>query len=102
MRQSRVLVQQQASNRPRRVENFRRKAWSPRRIRRAPPVEISTPPLAQEYIPGEYEEPRSPVWIALKRTVGLTSDISLLILLSPFFAGWFLYRGVLQLRRSLQ
>lgn len=100
MRQSRVLVQQ-ASNRPRRVENFQRRAWSPRRVRRAPPFDISEAPVAREYIPGEFEEVRSPVWVALKRAVGLTSDITLLALLSPFFAGWFIYRGALRLRRSL-
>lgn len=100
MRQSRVLAQQ-VSDRPRRVENFRRKSWTPRKVRRPVPVEILEPAVAHEYIPGEFEEPRSPVFVAMKRVVGLTSDMTILLLLSPFFAGWFLYRSTKRLRDTL-
>jgi len=45
--------------------------------------------LDQEYFPPK----RSPLVRVLLRAVGLTSDITLLVLLSPFFAVWFLYRA---------
>jgi hypothetical protein len=102
MRQSKVLAQQ-AINRPQRMEQFRRRAWAPRRVRRPSPVEISEPPSARNYIPGEfYEEPRFPTLFALQRCVRLTWDVSLLAALSPFFAGWFLYRSVMVLTRTLR
>jgi hypothetical protein len=42
----------------------------------------------------EYYRPkRSPLVHVLFRTIGLASDITLLVLLSPFFAAWFLYRA---------
>lgn len=100
MRQSRVLAQQ-VSDRPRRIENFRRKSWAPRKVRRPVPVEILEPSVAHEYIPGEFEEPRSPVFVMLKRTVSLTWDMTILLVLSPVFAGWFLYRGTKRLRETL-
>ncbi|WP_414462666.1 hypothetical protein [Hyphomicrobium sp. DY-1] len=96
MRQSRVLAQQVIA-RPRRVENFRRKSWTPRTVRRSVPVEISEPTVASNYIPGEFEEPQSPLFVAVKRTICLTWDVTILTVLSPFFAIWFLYRGAKRL-----
>jgi hypothetical protein len=46
------------------------------------------------FLDHEYFPPKRPVLVrALLRTVGLASDITLLVLLSPFFAAWFLYRA---------
>jgi len=99
MRQSKLLAQQ-AINRPRRIEHFRRKTWAPRRVSRSTPFEVSDR-RTSDYIPGEFEEPpRFPALSALRRGVGLTSDISLLILLSPFFAVWFLYRAALRIKKD--
>lgn len=96
MRQSRVLAQQ-VRDRPRRVENFRRKSWTPRAVRRHVPAQILEPEVADDYIPGEYEEPRSPLFVAVKRTICLSWDVTILTVLSPFFAVWFLYRGAKRL-----
>jgi hypothetical protein len=99
MRQSKVLAQQ--ALRPRRMENFRRKTWAPRRVRRVTPLEISELSAARSFIPGEFEEPpRFPAIRAMQRVVGLASDMSLLILLSPFFAIWALYRAALRLKHT--
>lgn len=97
MRQSKLLVQQ-AMGRPRRMVHFRRKAWA-RRVHRSKPLEISEQVAPRNFIPGEFEEPpRFPAIAALRRGVGLASDISLLILLSPFFAVWALYRVAIRLK----
>jgi hypothetical protein len=99
MRQSKLLAQQ-AINRPRRMEHFRRKTWADRRIHRSQPLEIADQAAAREFIPGEFEDPpRFPAFATVRRGVGLASDISLLILLSPFFAAWFLYRAALRFKR---
>jgi hypothetical protein len=101
MRQSKLLAEQ-AINRPRRMDHFQRKTWAPRRVSRAQPLEISEQ-SAREYIPGEFEEPpRFPAIATLQRGLCLAWDISLLISLSPFFAGWFLYRAALRLKGQLR
>jgi hypothetical protein len=97
MRQSKLVVQQ-TINRPLRVAHLRRKTWAPRRPRRSGPLDISEVP-SREYIPGEFEEPiRFPAVAVLRRGVGLASDMTLLALLSPFFAVWGLYRLGLRLK----
>ncbi len=89
MRQS-LMLSRQVFNRPRRIERFRRSTWTPRRVRRGKPEVLP----ARDYIPGEYAEPpRSAAVYTLRRAVGITSDLTLLALLSPFFAAWFAYRG---------
>ncbi len=51
-------------------------------------------------IPGEFIDPPQPTVLnGLRRGVGLASDLSLLLLFSPFFGIWFLYRGILHLKR---
>lgn len=102
MRQSRLLARQ-AFNRQRRIEDFRRRAWAPRYVRRlSPPGDLNARSyIPGEFIPGEFVEPPEPTKLnALRRGIGLTSDLTLLTLLSPFFAIWFLYRGVLRLKRA--
>jgi hypothetical protein len=90
MRQSMMLARQ-VLTRPRRIEHFRRTTWTPRRVRRPNPQTVLPP---RDYIPGEFDEPqRSPLHHADRRSIGLASDVSLLTLLSPFFAIWFAYRG---------
>ncbi len=97
MRQSRLLARQ-GFNRQRRIEDFRRRVWAPRQVRRlSPPKDLNT----RIYIPGEFIEPPLPTKLnALRRGIGLTSDLTLLLLFSPFFAIWFLYRGLLRLKRA--
>lgn len=106
MLQSKLSVRQDARvSQP--VERFRRRAWMPRyrhrlsieREREVPRGSREEP--VDERLPGEFIEPPEPtLFNTLKRGVGLASDISLLLLFSPFFAIWFLYRGVLYLGRS--
>ncbi len=97
MRQSRLLARQ-AFNRQRRIEDFRRRAWMPHHVQRLSPPGDSN---ARHYIPGEFLEPPAATKLnALRRGIGLTCDLTLLLLLSPFFAIWFLYRGVLRLKRA--
>jgi hypothetical protein len=55
----------------------------------------------QNAIPGEFIEPPPAIIRVLRRGIGLASDLSLLLLFSPFFAIWFLYRGALRLRRAV-
>jgi hypothetical protein len=114
LRLSRVNTAQ-LENRARRIRYFRRRAWVPRRVRASwtPAPEVLAPEalapevlapevlVSHEYIPGEYDEPpRSAVVAGIRRGIGLASDIIILILASPFFAVWFLYRSVLRLTRS--
>jgi hypothetical protein len=97
MRQSRLLVQQ-VFNRPRRIDHFRRRAWTVRRVHRPNPQEIL---IAREYIPGEFDEPSRWAAIApLRRGIGLMSDAIVLTLASPFFGIWFLYRAVRRWQRA--
>jgi hypothetical protein len=99
MRQSKLVVQQ-TFNRPLRVADLRRKNWAPRRLRRTQPLDTSEM-LSREYIPGEFDEPaRYPAVSVLRRSVGLASDMTLLLLLSPFFAVWGLYRLGVRLKRA--
>jgi hypothetical protein len=89
MRQS-MITARQVFSKPRRIENFRRSTWTPRRVRRGNPEVIRT----RDHIPGEYAEPpRAGIKNAARRVIGLASDLTLLALLSPFFAVWFAYRG---------
>ncbi len=102
MRQSRLLAQQVFS-RPRRIEHFRRRAWlaPSARISRPTDTSVNSASVAQNYIPGEFDEaPRFGFFASVKRGIGLSSDITLLVLLSPFFAIWFAYRVALRLIRS--
>ncbi|RUO98797.1 hypothetical protein [Hyphomicrobium sp.] len=97
MRQSMMLARQ-VFIRPRRIEHFRRTTWAPRRVSRPNPQTVLRP---RDYIPGEFDEPqRSPLHHALRRGIGLASDISLLTVLSPAFAIWFAYRGFKQWKMS--
>jgi hypothetical protein len=55
----------------------------------------------RDYIPGEFPEPpKSKVLALLRRGIGLASDLVILLLASPFFAVWFLYRVVVRLIRG--
>jgi hypothetical protein len=97
MLQSRLLTRQ-SFNISNRIVDFRRRRWSSRRVatikqapRRIPRVRIS-----DEFI----EPPEPSLANSLRRVPGLASDISLLVLFSPFFAIWFAYRGVLRLKRA--
>jgi hypothetical protein len=107
MRQSRSLALQ-AFNRPRRLDSFRRSTWTPRRVYRpAAPVEKPVAEVPNEAaafvsrVPGEFIEPiRSPVLAGLRRSICLAWDVSLLTALSPFFLGWFCYRGGLWARAA--
>jgi hypothetical protein len=107
MRQSRSLALQ-AFNRPRRLDSFRRSTWTPRRVyRAAAPVEKTVTETVSEAapfvssIPGEFIEPiRSPLLVGLRRSICLAWDVSLITALSPFFLGWFCYRGGLRARAA--
>ncbi len=97
MRQSRLLVQQVIAH-PRRIGHFRRRAMV---VRSGQIQKSASAATVLSYIPGEFDEaPRTGFAASLRRGLGLSSDITLLVLLSPFFAVWFLYRTALQLRRS--
>ena len=97
MRHSARALTIQSVGRVRRVERFRRRAWSPR------PSEIALAPkiaTIRTTLPGEFPEaPRPSALRALRRVVGLASDITLLVLLSPFFIVWFLYRVAMRLMK---
>ncbi|HET6388067.1 hypothetical protein [Hyphomicrobium sp.] len=95
MRQTRSAILGSV-DRARKIDRYRRRAWGHRRVALRT-VDVQSRP---QYIPGEYPEP--PKWKSLalaRRGVGLTSDVLLLSLFSPFFALWFLYRGALRLGR---
>ena len=77
---------------------IKHRAVTPRRVHASHAQEVF---IASQYIPGEYAEPpRSKLMAAARRGIGLTSDLVVLTIASPFFAVWFLYRGVLHLKRS--
>lgn len=97
MLQSRLLTRQ-SFNISNRIVDFRRRRWSSRRV-----GTIKQPPrrIQRVRISGEFIEPPEPSLAnSLRRVPGLASDISLLVLLSPFFAIWFAYRGILRLTRA--
>jgi hypothetical protein len=81
-------------SRTRKIRRLRRRAWTSQRpiVTRAADV-----PIKHEYIPGEYDACAPS---GAQRALGLASDITLLIFLSPFFAVWFLYRAVVHLLRQ--
>ena len=97
MRQTRSVILGRV-DRARKIDRYRRRAWGHRRVSLRP-VELQNMPA---YIPGEYPEPpRSKTLALIRRGIGLTSDLVLLVLLSPFFAVWFLYRSAMRLVRLL-
>ncbi|CAA2139929.1 hypothetical protein HYPP_01693 [Hyphomicrobium sp. ghe19] len=97
MRQTRPVSFRGASH-ARRINDFRRRAWVQRR---ASGQNVEPPRPTGEYIPGEFPEPpKSKAWALLRRGVGLASDLVVLILAAPFFAGWFLYRLVRRVLRG--
>jgi hypothetical protein len=101
MRQSRLLAEQ-ARNGQGRIAHFRRRAWTSRRILRAGAPEIAQVVAAPNPIPGEFwEAPRYPLLTKLRRGIGLTWDMMLILTLSPFFTVWFAYRGALRLKSFL-
>jgi hypothetical protein len=97
---------------PRSIPSFHRANTVP--VQDTEPLESSeTVPTAElpanthaetAFANSEYLLPQRPIIIrALFRVVGLTSDITLLLLLSPCFAAWFAYRtlrNLIRLRRS--
>jgi hypothetical protein len=90
----------QFETRTRKIARFRRRAWAPRRVHTAAP-RMPEVAITHEYIRGEYEEPpKSKVLAAARRGIGLMSDLIVLTIASPFFAVWFLYRGILRLTRG--
>jgi hypothetical protein len=94
-----------------RPSQMRRRAWKPviaRRLRSSvqrdeaqrsealtrQDAAVRVESVNRVFFDHEYYRPkRSPLVHVLFRTIGLASDISLLVLLSPFFAAWFLYRA---------
>lgn len=95
MLQSRQLTRQ-SFNISNRIGDFRRRKWSTRpagRIKQTP-KRIQRVPISDEFI----EPPEPSLANTLRRVPGLASDISLLVLLSPFFAIWFAYRGIIRLK----
>lgn len=102
MRQTRSVILG-GVNRARKIDRFRRRAWVQRRVYLRsvePPVELQHVHV-REHIPGEYPEPpKSKVLAVIRRGIGLTSDMVVLLLFSPFFALWLLYRGAVRVMRG--
>ena len=101
MRQTRSVTLRGA-NHARRIDRFRRRPWVQRQASRQnvdPPYPTREP--SREYLPGEFPEPpKSKALALLRRGIGLASDLVILILASPFFAVWFLYRLVVRMIRG--
>jgi hypothetical protein len=87
----------------------RRLAWKPRSVLSASKRhlrdafgsgEVREGAVRQNEVEGEHgPPPLSKLARGVRRSLGLTSDITLLIIASPFFALWFLYR-ILRQRQS--
>ncbi|MBN9247088.1 MAG: hypothetical protein J0I81_06480, partial [Hyphomicrobium sp.] len=103
MRQTKSVVFR-GPDRARKIDRYRRRAWVQRRVTlRSVELPAKTPHHVRSCIPGEFPEPpKSKSFALFRRGVGLTSDLLILLVASPFFAVWFLYRGAMMLLRGMR
>ncbi len=103
MRQTKSVVFR-GPDRARKIDRYRRRAWVQRRVTlRSVELPAKESHHVRSCIPGEFPEPPKSKTIALmRRGVGLTSDLLILLLAAPFFAVWFLYRGAMMLLRGMR
>lgn len=112
VRASTSRVVQNHHARARVAHDFRRRAWrSLTRLRAqgvsygiAKPMPPSVDQRARNVHPELGCEFMTPTNVGfggkLRRVVGLTSDVTLLVLLSPIFLAWFGYHGIRRMMRS--
>lgn len=101
VRRQTKLVMLGGVNRTRKIDCFRRHAWVPNRVTLRSVEQSVGPCQERTYIPGEFPEPPKSKTLALiRRGFGLLSDAVVLLIFSPFFVVWFLYRVVARLMRG--